>query len=225
MGNEASKTKQIWGEFEKNLLKGEGIDIGCGPDPIMPNAIPFDMEDGDANEISKYIDKQFDFVFSSHSLEHMHDPIEAIQEWWKLVKPGGHLIFVVPDEDLYEQGYFPSLFNEDHKSTFTISKNTSWSPRSYNILELITYLRDAQLLKIELQDNDYKRNNLYHSVYSRENAYRGMSIVRKISSLFKVFGIRKSVNKFLCQVFRLPIDQTNDEATAQISVIIKKTHL
>jgi len=120
MGFEASKTKQILSEDEKKIFQGKGIDIGCGLDPILPSARPFDIKDGDANVITQYINEEYDYVFSSHCLEHMRNPSEAIQEWWKLVKEEGHLIFTVPDEDLYEQGYFPSLFNDDHKSTFTI---------------------------------------------------------------------------------------------------------
>ena len=142
MGNEASKTKELMGEMEHNIFKGDGIDIGCGLDPIMPTARAFDMDDGDANEITKYVQKQYDYVFSSHCLEHMHNPVSAIEEWWKLVKKDGHLIFSVPDEDLYEQGYFPSLFNDDHKHTFTISKHKSWSPVSHNILDLVQKLPD-----------------------------------------------------------------------------------
>lgn len=127
--NEASKTRKLWGPEEEELLKGEGIDIDCGPDPITDSVQKFDREQGDANEIDKYVHRSFDFVFSAHCLEHMRDPNVALASWWKLVRPGGHLIMIVPDEDLYEQGYWPSLFNPDHKSTFTVSKETSWSPR------------------------------------------------------------------------------------------------
>jgi SAM-dependent methyltransferase len=222
MGYEASKTKQMLNETELSLFEGNGIDIGCGLDPIMPNAKPFDMDDGDANEITKYVDTQFDYVFSSHCLEHMHNPESAIQEWWKLVKDGGHLIFSVPDEDLYEQGYFPSLFNDDHKNTFTINKYKSWSNVSHNLIDLVNQLENSQLIKIELNDEGYDRSLLFHSVYSRDTAYKGMNIVRRISSLFKGLGARDSVNNFLSKLFRLPIDQTHTEALAQILVIIKK---
>ncbi len=222
MGYEASKTKEILNNYEKSLLDGKGIDIGCGLDPIMPNARPFDMDDGDANVITKYVDEQFDYVFSSHCLEHMNGPIDAIQEWWKLVKTNGHLIFTVPDEDLYEQGYFPSLFNDDHKSTFTISKKQSWSSKSYNILDLVKDLPNSNVIKIELQDHDYKRNSLYHSVYSRGTAYKFMNIARKFSSLFGIFGIRNTVYNILSHCLRLPVDQSHNEALAQIFVIVKK---
>ena len=155
--DEASKTLETWGEWERSLLSGSGIDIGCGPDPITPDVRPFDLEHGDANCITEHVDDTFDFVFSSHCLEHMHDPFATLQEWWKLVKPGGHLIFLVPDEDLYEQGVFPSRFNADHKATFTISKRTSWSPVSINLLELAQSLPNSQLVSIQLQDHNYDR--------------------------------------------------------------------
>lgn len=62
--------------------------------PISKDAVRFDIEDGDANHISKYVHDKYDFVFSSHCLEHMYDPPEALTEWWGLVKPGGVLTFI-----------------------------------------------------------------------------------------------------------------------------------
>jgi len=223
MGFEASKTKEILTKEEQSFFKGSGIDIGCGLDPIMPTAKPFDMDDGDANEITKYVQNEFDYVFSSHCLEHMHNPESAILEWWKLVKTEGHLIFTVPDEDLYEQGYFPSLFNNDHKSTFTLSKRQSWSPKSYNLIDLVNKLPNSKLIKIELQDMDYKRNLLHHSVYTRDTAYKAINWSRKFSSLFKAFGMRDTIDLAICKLFRLPIDQSHHNALAQIFVILQKT--
>jgi SAM-dependent methyltransferase len=102
--NEASKTRRVWTELELGILRGKGIDIGAGADPVLPGVRQFDREHGDANAISRHVAEQFDFVFSAHCLEHMHDPREAILEWWKLVRPGGHLFFIVPDEDLLRAG-------------------------------------------------------------------------------------------------------------------------
>jgi hypothetical protein len=38
------------------------------------------------------------------------------------------MIVLVPDEDLYEQGHFPSIFNTDHKSTFILRRPSSSRP-------------------------------------------------------------------------------------------------
>jgi hypothetical protein len=85
----------------------------------------------------------------------MHDPHDALLEWWKLVKQGGYLCVAIPDEDLYEQGNWPSRFNRDHKHTFTIYKQKSWSPMSVNVIDLIVKLKDAKTWKIEIQDRGY----------------------------------------------------------------------
>jgi SAM-dependent methyltransferase len=160
--DEATKTWKLLTDCEKQWFNGTGIDIGCGADPIRPNVRRFDMDHGDANRITDFVSDTFDYVFSCHCLEHMHDPVSALAGWWKLVKPGGRLIFIVPDEDLYEQGVFPSRFNEDHKATFTLSKRISWSPRSYNVLDLASGLNGGILLKLELQDIGYDRGRYYH---------------------------------------------------------------
>lgn len=50
-------------------------------------------EGSDLREIS---DNQYDFLLSSHNLEHMANPIKGLKEWQRIVKPGGHLVIVLP---------------------------------------------------------------------------------------------------------------------------------
>jgi SAM-dependent methyltransferase len=145
--------------FVTRYFVGEGIDIGSGPDPLtqyielfplVSTVREWDQKDGDAELMASCTDNQFDFIHSSHCLEHMRNPDVALKNWFKILKPGGHLIVVVPDEDMYEQGTFPSTFNVDHKWTFTVFKTSSWSKRSRNLVELITELGgSADLIKLE----------------------------------------------------------------------------
>src|SRR5437660_6896423 len=113
MADEARKTNALRGPaFIERYLSGRVIDIGAGNDLVAPHAERFDIDDGDANLITRHrAAGAYDAVHSSHCLEHMHDPAAALAEWWALVKPGGYLIVVVPHEDLYEQGIWPSIFN------------------------------------------------------------------------------------------------------------------
>jgi SAM-dependent methyltransferase len=151
-----TRQKRQFSDLETNIIaNGYGIDIGCSAFPISANAVGFDLKDGDANEITKYVNEQFDWVYSAHCLEHMHNPYKTLSEWWKLVKTGGHMIIYVPDEDIYEQGHFPSIYNSDHKTTFTIKKEKSWSPVSVNVEDLIKTLPNANVVKLELQDDGY----------------------------------------------------------------------
>lgn len=219
--NEASKTRALWGPREREWVRGEGLDIGCGPDPIVPGVRTFDVEDGDANEILRYITGSFDFVFSSHCLEHMKDPALALAQWWRLVKPGGCLIVIVPDEDLYEQGYFPSLFNLDHKATFTISKHVSWSPRSFNLMDLAEQLESGEIIGIELQDTGYDRSLLGAARYPVAIARFVSRARNRLLRWARSRGVPLT-GRNLCHWFRLPVDQTLEDAVAQIQVCIRK---
>src|SRR5271166_2368833 len=107
--DEARKTNVLRGEeFKRRFFAGRVIDIGCGDDLVVPHAVPFDLAHGDAQWILNYFEAgSFDCVHSSHCLEHMRDATLALAQWWGLVRPGGHLIIVVPHEDLYEQGAWP----------------------------------------------------------------------------------------------------------------------
>eukprot|EP00276_Gloeochaete_wittrockiana_P024658 CAMPEP_0184368214 /NCGR_PEP_ID=MMETSP1089-20130417/161517_1 /TAXON_ID=38269 ORGANISM="Gloeochaete wittrockiana, Strain SAG46.84" /NCGR_SAMPLE_ID=MMETSP1089 /ASSEMBLY_ACC=CAM_ASM_000445 /LENGTH=321 /DNA_ID=CAMNT_0026710427 /DNA_START=266 /DNA_END=1231 /DNA_ORIENTATION=- len=40
----------------------------------------------------------YDFVLSSHSLEHTSNPLKAISEWRRVLKQGGALFLIVPDK-------------------------------------------------------------------------------------------------------------------------------
>jgi SAM-dependent methyltransferase len=52
----------------------------------------------DAVNISLVTNDEYDFVFSSHSLEHIANPLKAIKEWLRITKNGGYIIIVVPEK-------------------------------------------------------------------------------------------------------------------------------
>lgn len=162
MSNECSKAatrRALDPAFTELFFVGNGIDIGAGPDglsahqdkfPKMQGVRLWDIPDGDAMLMLGVEDNSLDFAHSSHCLEHLHNPATAIGNWLRIVKPGGYVVFTVPDEDLYEQGVWPSTYNPDHKCTFTTFKPRSWSPRSINLLPLLCSLNPpCQIIKVE----------------------------------------------------------------------------
>ena len=52
----------------------------------------------EATDLSKIADQRYDFLLSSHSLEHVANPIKALKEWFRVLKPGGKLILILPDK-------------------------------------------------------------------------------------------------------------------------------
>lgn len=216
---ESSKSKLHFTPDERALLQGRILDIGAGNDPVTPDAVPFDQEHGDANRITAFAPASFDCVYSSHCLEHMHDPDASLANWWSLVKPGGVLFVIVPDEDLYEQGSFPSRHNADHKHTFTLAKKRSWSPKSHNVLDMALALPDAQLLSLKLNDFALDRNLLTHGLHTP--GWLMKRLMRLYRSLRKR-GLRPVYWLELWSAHIWGQDQTHGDACAQIELIVRK---
>jgi len=50
----------------------------------------------EGNDLNKIENNQYDFVLSSHSLEHFANPLKAIAEWKRVLKNDGLMIIVLP---------------------------------------------------------------------------------------------------------------------------------
>jgi len=51
----------------------------------------------EATALSRFGEGSYDFVLSSHCLEHVANPMAALHEWRRVVRPGGHLLLLLPD--------------------------------------------------------------------------------------------------------------------------------
>lgn len=156
-------------EFWDSVFKGKGVDIGAGDDPLVwpsCSVTSFDLPTttdypadvrGDANFIDDFFkENSQDFVHGSQVAEHLHDPLDAIMRMIKIVKPGGWVILTVPDFDLYEKRVFPSKFNGDHKSTWSLWRQIPPNPRFPHIC--VPHLREAlapHLVEAALCDTNY----------------------------------------------------------------------
>jgi SAM-dependent methyltransferase len=153
-------------EFITRYFVGQGLDIGNGTDPLslygeqfpaMTACKIWDIVDGDLQHLTGLADSTFDFVHAAFILQKMASPAEALRHWLRVLKPGGHLVVLVPDEDMYEQGHWPSRHNPEHRWTFTPYKPKSWSPVSVNLLETVTALGiQAELRRMEVLEGSYR---------------------------------------------------------------------
>lgn len=167
--------------FFKRYIKGQGLDIGYGGDPLTPNVKGYDFEHGNA----LYLDglkpyERFDYVYSSHCLEHMNDPRLALKIWWHRVKEGGYLIFTVPHRDLFEkQKTLPSSWNQDHKFLYMPEKHDP--PYTLGVRQLIKEsLDNYKIIYVKVCDKGYEYVGLHeHS----KGEYSIEAVIKKNESL------------------------------------------
>jgi len=97
---------------------GKGADIGCGGNKTVQHAIGVDIRPrgtkglygsqqgmisqadvvGDATNLHMFNDGELDFLVGRHILEHCLDVVLTLQEWKRVLKIGGLLCIVLPDE-------------------------------------------------------------------------------------------------------------------------------
>jgi len=75
--------------------KGKGVDIGCGKWPLKGARAVEENKEENAYKINEG-DSSQDFVFSSHSLEHLKDWQKALVEWHRVLKTEGVLFLYLP---------------------------------------------------------------------------------------------------------------------------------
>lgn len=132
--------------FVQHYFVGDGLDITPADDalsayaqafPRMGKVVSWSPSQGSATSLEGVKDASLDFVHSSHLLAEQDNPHKALARWLDVLKPGGHAIVTLPDEDFYGKGAWPSRFNGRHKASFTVCKTDNRLPKSVNVLELV----------------------------------------------------------------------------------------
>lgn len=81
----------------QHFCRGCGVDVGAGAWPF-PGATPVDVKyGGNAMDLPG---GHLDYVFSSHCLEHLENPIAALEHWITRLRPGGCLFLYLPHPDM-----------------------------------------------------------------------------------------------------------------------------
>jgi len=159
-----ARDRRIREGFFDLYCKGKGLDIGFGGDLITENAEGFDFEHGDAQNLEKLKDNTFDFVYSSHTIEHLPNPSEALKNWFRVLKSGGCLIVYLPHRDLYEKkNTLPSRFNPTHLHFFLPDMDEK--PDTLGVLPLINKsISNYELIYIKVCDEGFSiKDPLSHS--------------------------------------------------------------
>ena len=113
-----------WRAHFSSRLKGRGLEIGALHRPLprhdamrveyvdrytseelraeYPELSEFQLVDphviDDAETLATVSDGTYDFLVAAHVIEHMRNPIKAIGNWMRVLRPGGLLYLIVPDK-------------------------------------------------------------------------------------------------------------------------------
>ena len=111
--SETSKVRHMVLPF----CNGYGCDIGFGGDKIKKDncvgidyANPYAYTGNDKvdiacdvmNEPIPVADNSFDYIYTSHLIEDFVDTSKALTEFIRILKPGGNLVLVFPNQKVYE---------------------------------------------------------------------------------------------------------------------------
>ena len=66
------------------------------PDSDLEAGVQYVREATDLHGIA---DETYDFLCSSHTLEHIANPLRAMEEWLRVMRPGGTMALVLPHKD------------------------------------------------------------------------------------------------------------------------------
>lgn len=140
--------------FARNSLDADGkvLDFGSGVGQVsaaLPNSVCFDFSEFALNELQRrgrvFIEHRqdiplhvFDYVLSSHSLEHSPTPYRDLEEFRQYLSPGGRLVLVLPVEVLLKPALTADWNQHLHAWTFQTITNllraTGWTPLAQSVI-------------------------------------------------------------------------------------------
>ena len=119
---------------------GKGIDVGCGHRKTHDNCIGVDLTPGgqkgrygcvsgrvsqadictSGDDLHMFEDGELDFVVARHNIEHYVDVIKTLQEWKRVIRDGGTMAIVAPDEsDIKTIALDPTHYHAFTPESFT----------------------------------------------------------------------------------------------------------
>jgi len=133
--------KQVDGVNYSNETSWEGrIEEGHNYHYHTKTGYQFIREATNLNDIAS---ASYDFVLSCHSLEHVANPLKAMQQWKRVLKPSGLFVLVLPDKrytfDINRSYTTMNHLLEDYKANMGEDDSTHFN----EILALHEFGKDA----------------------------------------------------------------------------------
>jgi len=157
--------------------------------PRKPNGFNFIRE---ATNLVGIPDSRYDFILSSHNLEHVSNPVKALKEWTRVVKPGGAIIVLLPNyRRTFDHRRKPTRVAhmlEDYRQDIDETDLTHLD----EILELHDLSRDlAAGSKDQFRERslrNFENRCLHHHVFSKRNS---RDLFKSVGLLVERIDIRR----------------------------------
>jgi SAM-dependent methyltransferase len=116
-----SETEKIRSRVMEFINKDmAGVDIGCGNDKLFDTTIGIDGREIPGVDVVADVTcldtifgvEKFEYVYSSHCLEHVKHPFDVLKQWVGLLRDNGIVVLYLPHKDYY------LVYNPEHLHTF-----------------------------------------------------------------------------------------------------------
>ncbi len=117
-------------------------------------------------------DSTVDFVISSHVIEHFYDPVKAIKEWLRVVKPGGYVFIIAPHMDRIGEKAGPRtpsaeiIDRHEHPNPPKVDHHGHYS--NWKTQDFVDFCRHYGWKIVAVQDVDDKVGNGFTVVIQKE---------------------------------------------------------
>ncbi len=119
----------------KEYMKSRYVDVGCSQWPLM-NSYPVDKANRHVIEDAE--DNYFSGVFSSHCLEHVHNPDKELTLWHRIIRPGGVLFMYLPH---------PQCEPWHAETGSWVKKEHVWNPDPVTLVQFLREKLDFEILE------------------------------------------------------------------------------
>jgi len=138
---------------------------------------------GEATKLSQIAPQRYDFVLSSNCLEHIANPLRAVEEWMRVLRPGGHMLLVLPRRESNFDHRRPVTAFSHLKDDFERGVDEHDLTHLDEILELHDYAMDPPAGDREAMRRrslaNFENRCLHHHVFDQD----------LIEAMFRHFGL------------------------------------
>ena len=155
----------------------------------------------EASDLKAIASEHYDFLLASHCLEHCANCIKTVQEWLRVLKPGGYMLLILPDK----------RFTFDHNREVTTFKHMlddferEIDETDLSHLDEILALHDLSMDTPAGDINNFKQRSLSNS--ENRCLHHHVFDFELLSVICKYFGTEVKFKKWMAPYHQIIIAQ------------------